>query len=420
MQKTKASILVVGDELLTGQKVESNSNYISEVLLGEGIKVENILTVGDTSEDIKKALEFLAKSKSSLIIVTGGLGPTIDDKTKTAISSHFNLKMTLNYDVYKDLADRYGTKGGVLPESLERQALQPENALLIKNEIGSAYGFIIKDSGKFIIALPGVPREMKDMMSNFVLTFLHQVDLVSTRPQTEEIRVVGMKEAEVVEALKPLEEEFGGKRYFFMAYYPHGIDVSVRLISEDPDKEKAEELFDFIKKRARSLLGENLYTYGKMDMAEVISRMMKNRGLTLAVAESCTGGGVVKRIVNIPGASDFLLGSAVVYSNQSKVKLLSVSEETLKETGAVSPQTAEEMARGARELYGADIAISTTGIAGPGGGTEEKPVGLVYVGYADDSEVLSEEFNLEGDRDMLIRKASQMALNLLRLRLLDK
>lgn len=419
-EKTTASILIVGDELLTGTRVESNSKYISSVLQKEGIGVDTILTVGDDSDDIKNALSFIMEGPSRIIVVSGGLGPTIDDKTKSSLTSFFNLKLTINYDVYKDLANRYGEgSGGLLSKSLENQALQPEKALLIKNDIGSAYGFIIKEEGRFIIALPGVPSEMKVMMSNFVVTFLHQMDLISVKPYTGEIRIVGMKEADVVEELKVVEEEFGGKRYLSIAYYPHGIDVSVVFKSTNPDREEAKEMIDFLKKRSRSILGEHLYAFGEMSMEEVVSKMLRNRKLTLSIAESCTGGLVSRRIVDLPGASDILLGSAVAYSDPSKIEVLGVSEETLNEYGAVSSQTAEEMAAGARSLYGSDVAISTTGIAGPTGGTEEKPVGLVYVGYADKNDVVSEKYLFDDDREMVMKKSSQMALNLLRLRLLE-
>jgi nicotinamide-nucleotide amidase len=407
------SILIIGDELLTGVKVESNSNYISNRLSDLGIDTQVILTIGDDENRIIEALKFCL-NVSNGVIVSGGLGPTSDDKTKTAICKFLNIGKIMHQEILDDMRERFSKRGIDMPQSNIEQAYQPEGAILLKNPVGTACCFILYKDNKPIIALPGVPSEMVVILDESVLQFLKENGYGLVNLHILDARVVGLSESAVYDAVLPLRERIEKKEDVTLAYYPHFIDVTVRIKVRGED-DYAESIFTEAMGLLGRCLGDRIYGYGPDGLEIVVGKHLKERRFTISAAESCTGGLVSDRIVSVPGSSDYFLGGVVSYSNEAKMSLLGVSQETLNTYGAVSHETAVEMAVDAKEKFKSDIAISTTGIAGPTGGTPEKPVGLVYIGWAFRDYSGSKELMLGGMNRTRVRLySSQMALDLAR------
>jgi len=407
------SILIIGDELLTGEKVESNSTYISNRLSEIGVDVGKIITVGDDEDNIISALDFCL-SKSCGVIVSGGLGPTSDDRTKDAICKFLNVVKTMHQEILDDIRERFAKRIIDMPESNVEQAYQPNGAILLKNPIGTAYGFVLYKDDKAIITLPGVPSEMKIMMDEGVLPYLKEKGFGHSNIHILDARIVGLPESAIYDKVLPLREWAENKKSVSLAYYPHFIDVTVR-VKVGGDDDYAKSVFNEVKNILDECLGDRIYNYGLDGLEVVLGNHLREKVLTISTAESCTGGLVSDRIVSVPGSSDYFLGGVVSYSNEAKVSLLGVSQKTLDTYGAVSSETAVEMAVGAKNRFNSDIAISTTGIAGPTGGTPEKPVGLVYIGWTFRGETGSKKLMLGGMSRTRVRLyTSQMALELAR------
>jgi len=407
------SIIIIGDELLTGSKVDSNSTFISAKLAEIGVDVKTIMTVGDDEKEIIDALGFCV-TRSDGVIVSGGLGPTSDDKTKDAICKFVEVNMVEHKEILDDIKQRFSKRGVDMPEPNKEQAYQPEGAILFRNPVGTAYGFEVYKDEKPIIALPGVPAEMKAIMVESVIPSLKEKGFGLSDLHILDAKVVGLAESAVYDAVGPLREWAEKRESICLAYYPHFVDVTVR-VKVRGEEEFAEKMFKEAKSILEDILGEKLYGYGEDGLEVVVGKLLRQNGMTISTAESCTGGLVSNRIVSVPGASDYFLGGVVAYSNEAKSNLLGVSEKTLSTFGAVSPETAEEMALGVRKKFASNIAVSTTGIAGPTGGTAEKPVGLVYVGWSYDNELGSKKLMLgEMTRDRVRLYTSQMALDVAR------
>lgn len=397
-----AGIISVGNELLMGFTLDSNSTWIARKLLDLGIKVDLKLTIADNEGEILEAFKTLS-SRCDVILCTGGLGPTSDDVTKSAYCDFIQAGLELNEDYLEELKKKFEDRQLVMSDSNREQAMVPDKGETIPNSLGSALGLKFVDEESRIYVMPGVPSEMKRMMEETVLPELEQLPRDELHVTT--IRLTGIMESALYDQVKDLLNDNIVK----VAFLPGFLGVDVRLMSRDKDSllELSGQFFD--------RLGNYVYAEDWETLEDAVGRLLIERGLTLATAESCTGGLLGNRITNVAGSSEYYLGGIVSYSDAAKMNLLGVSQETLKEFGAVSEETAQEMAAGARRVLQSDVGVSITGIAGPTGGTEDKPVGLVYIAVDVAGDVAVRKFVFSEDRRYNKELSAQAALNLVRM-----
>ena len=397
-----AGIISVGNELLMGFTLDSNSTWIARKLLDLGIKVDLKLTIADNEGEILEAFKTLS-SRCDVILCTGGLGPTSDDVTKSAYCDFIQAGLELNEDYLEELKKKFEDRQLVMSDSNREQAMVPVKGETIPNSLGSALGLKYVDEENHIYVMPGVPSEMKRMMEETVLPELEQLPRDELHVTT--IRLTGIMESALYDQVKDLLNDNVVK----VAFLPGFLGVDVRLMSRDKDSllELSGQFFD--------RLGNYVYAEDWETLEDAVGRLLIERGLTLATAESCTGGLLGNRITNVAGSSEYYLGGIVSYSDAAKMNLLGVSQETLKEFGAVSEETAKEMAAGARRVLQSDVGVSITGIAGPTGGTEDKPVGLVYIAVDVAGDVAVRKFVFSEDRRYNKELSAQAALNLVRM-----
>mgnify|MGYP000032299239 FL=1 len=397
-----AGIISVGNELLMGFTLDSNSTWIARKLLDLGIKVDLKLTIADNEGEILEAFKTLS-SRCDVILCTGGLGPTSDDVTKSAYCDFIQAGLELNEDYLEELKKKFEDRQLVMSDSNREQAMVPDKGETIPNSLGSALGLKYVNEENHIYVMPGVPSEMKRMMEETVLPELEQLPRDELHVTT--IRLTGIMESALYDQVKDLLNDNIVK----VAFLPGFLGVDVRLMSRDKDSllELSGQFFD--------RLGNYVYAEDWETLEDAVGRLLIERGLTLATAESCTGGLLGNRITNVAGSSEYYLGGIVSYSDSAKMNLLGVSQETLKEFGAVSEETAQEMALGARRLLQSDVGVSITGIAGPTGGTEDKPVGLVYIAVDVAGDVAVRKFVFSEDRRYNKELSAQAALNLVRM-----
>ena len=397
-----AGIISVGNELLMGFTLDSNSTWIARKLLDLGIKVDLKLTIADNEGEILEAFKTLS-SRCDVILCTGGLGPTSDDVTKSAYCDFIQAGLELNEDYLEELKKKFEDRQLVMSDSNREQAMVPDKGETIPNSLGSALGLKYVDEENHIYVMPGVPSEMKRMMDETVLPELEQLPRDELHVTT--IRLTGIMESALYDQVKDLLNDNIVK----VAFLPGFLGVDVRLMSRDKDSllELSGQFFD--------RLGNYVYAEDWETLEDAVGRLLIERGLTLATAESCTGGLLGNRITNVAGSSEYYLGGIVSYSDSAKMNLLGVSQETLKEFGAVSEETAQEMALGARRVLQSDVGVSITGIAGPTGGTEDKPVGLVYIAVDVAGDVAVRKFVFSEDRRYNKEVSAQAALNLVRM-----
>ena len=397
-----AGIISVGNELLMGFTLDSNSTWIARKLLDLGIKVDLKLTIADNEGEILEAFKTLS-SRCDVILCTGGLGPTSDDVTKSAYCDFIQAGLELNEDYLEELKKKFEDRQLVMSDSNREQAMVPDKGETIPNSLGSALGLKFVDEESRIYVMPGVPSEMKRMMEETVLPELEQLPRDELHVTT--IRLTGIMESALYDQVKDLLNDNIVK----VAFLPGFLGVDVRLMSRDKDSllELSGQFFD--------RLGNYVYAEDWETLEDAVGRLLIERGLTLATAESCTGGLLGNRITNVAGSSEYYLGGIVSYSDSAKMNLLGVSNETLKEFGAVSEETAQEMALGARRVLQSDVGVSITGIAGPTGGTEDKPVGLVYIAVDVAGDVAVRKFVFSEDRRYNKELSAQAALNLVRM-----
>lgn len=404
----KAVILSTGDELTTGRVVDTNSSYIADKFYALGLEVVAVLKVGDTREMLLWALRH-GLELGDLIVGTGGLGPTVDDLTTEVVAEFLGRQVKMDEKVAEGLKRRFESRG--LPWTLNnlKQAFFPEGAEIIPNPAGTAPGFRVTTQGnKQLIWLSGVPREMEAMLKESVLPWLQQERKSGGQVSVLTFKIHGLTESRLDDILKPisLPQE---ARLSFRAHYP---DLSLRLTVRGG--QEREQKFSELASRIREIIGPYIYGEGEEGLEEIVGRLLLEKGWTLALAESCTGGTISRRITSVAGSSAYFKSAAVTYSNESKVQFLGVKPATLERQGAVSRETALEMAEGIRREAKATIGLSVSGIAGPSGGTPEKPVGTVWVGIAHHEQSDARLFRFQGDRDRVILGASQAALNWLR------
>jgi nicotinamide-nucleotide amidase len=405
----RAEIIAIGSELLTPYRLDTNSLFLTDGLNQVGIRVVHKAVVGDSLDDMRASFR-QALDRADLIVACGGLGPTDDDRTREAVADLLGRKLELNEGVLRHIQELFRRFGRVMPEINRRQAMVPEGATVIPNPRGSAPGLWIEASGHIVILLPGVPAELRAMFEQEVrprLTRLGHDERLFTR----DLRITGLPESEVEQRVSPLYALYPDTETTILAS-PPGIQLHPRVWSRDPAQ--ANQILEEMVKRMALALGEHLYSTEGEAMEEVVARALTENRATIAVAESCTGGLLAERLTNIPGSSVYFLGGVVCYSNELKSALVDVPAELIESKGAVSPEVALALADGIRKRTGATIGVGVTGIAGPGGGTPEKPVGLVHIGIADERGPRERRFQFPGDRERIRMHASQTALDSVR------
>ena len=406
-----AEIVAIGTELLMGQIANTDAQVLSRRLQSLGISVYYHTTVGDNPARMRETLA-LALSRSDIVITTGGLGPTQDDLSKETAAELLHLPMVYDEASWRAIQDYFAKMGRVCPLSNRKQALFPAGSIILPNACGTAPGCMIERDGKTVVQLPGPPHEMADMFERQVYPRLaaRMGGCIASRY----IRIYGMGESQVAQLCANYIESDGEVT---VAPYCQVGECQLRVSAKaDSEREALDKLRPVVDARKR-ILGESVYAVtdtSESSMEEAAGHALTERGLSVATAESCTGGLVAAKLVNYPGISAALGEAHVTYANEAKVKYCGVSPETLRAHGAVSEQTAREMAQGLRQRSGADIAVATTGIAGPDGGTKEKPVGLVYVACADAQGVRVERLTLRGDRARIRELAALRALDMIR------
>jgi nicotinamide-nucleotide amidase len=407
-----AVVLSTGDEITTGKIVDTNSNYLADKLAEIGVDLVAVLTVGDVPERLEWAWKS-AIAMGDVVISTGGIGPTADDLTTETVARLAGKKLWMADDVVENIRRLFASIGRPMPENNKKQALFPDGAEIIPNPLGTAPGFrlavAVNGHSSQLIVLPGVPREMKPMMENWVIPWIRANRGTDKIFAVRTFQTFGISESALDEAVAGLIKPEEG-RVAFRASFPQ---ISLRITVEGAPGE-AERKLEELAERVRGRLSENIFAEGETTMEEVLCQIYSERKLKLAIAESCTGGLIGHRLTNVAGSSRYFKGDLVTYSNDMKMNILGVTDETLKKFGAVSEQCVREMAAGARRRSGANVAIATSGIAGPDGGTAERPVGTVCVALDADGTSVSRRYQLRGTRDWIKLLTSQIALDWLR------
>lgn len=408
-----AEIITIGDELLYGTRLDTNSSFLAQQLDAIGIDVAYITTTGDNMDRMIESVN-LALRRAEIVITTGGLGPTDDDITKKAICKVFKRNLIFHEDILEDLQKRFAERGLRMPAINQNQALLPQGARFLANRIGSALGIIIEEQGRFFCSMPGVPVEMKIMTEEELIPLLKTKtgNLITIRHR---IRTAGIIESALAEKIRSHLKFAEGITLAYLPSY-RGVDLCVK--GSGTIREEVAAGVGMMADGIRRSAGDYIYTEDDRELEDVVGGMLQEKGLTLAVAESCTGGLLGGRLTNTSGSSAYFRGGIVAYSNEIKTGKLGVPQELLEKFGAVSPETAKAMAAGVIKALGADIGVSVTGIAGPTGGTEEKPVGTVFVGVAMSNREVAAKFSLGNNREMVRKRSVTAALDVLRRELL--
>ncbi|MCL2592015.1 MAG: competence/damage-inducible protein A [Defluviitaleaceae bacterium] len=407
-----AEILSVGTEILLGDIVNTNAQFLAKELASIGISVFRQTVVGDNPDRLLMALEE-AFSRAEIVITTGGLGPTKDDLTKEIGGKFFDKKMIEDAEAMKTLKAHFASMGRAMTENNLKQAWIPEGSVVIPNSNGTAPGSLIEENGKILIMLPGPPSEMIPMYQNFVLPFLSQK--TNKKYISNTLRLCGVGESFAEDKIKDIIENQTNPT---IAPYAEASELKFRITAAATDENEAKKLIKPIKDELYCRFSENIYGEDDTSLVEVVIGLLEKNGLAISVAESCTGGMIASKFVDIPNVSSIFKEGIVAYSNEAKINRLGVSESTLNEFGAVSEQTAEEMARCVAKSSKTSVSIATTGIAGPDGGTDEKPVGLVYIAVFINGNVIVKEFNFKGNRQRIRERTAINALDTLRRELL--
>ena len=385
-----ANIITIGDEILIGQTLNSNAAYIGSKLTEIQIDINKSSVVGDEEEAILQEFNNALKT-ADLVIVTGGLGPTHDDVTKKCIADHFKSELVFNEEVLENVEELFKQRGREVTEVNRNQAFVPGIAEVIKNKKGTAPGMWIEVQNKIFIALPGVPFEMQEMVSESVIPKLKEKFTPEEYTATLNLMTSGIPESYLYERLGDLDELLQGSK---LAFLPNQFGVKMRITAKGENEEEANNKLTEVEQRVRSLVGRFIYGKDETPIEQTVARLLIDRGLTLAVAESCTGGLISHRLTNVNGSSAYFERGLITYSNGAKVELLKVNEDIIEQNGAVSLEVARQMAEGVKAVSGTDIGLAVTGIMGPGGASPEKPVGLVFIGYCDEKICTAKEFEI--------------------------
>jgi nicotinamide-nucleotide amidase len=407
-----AEIIAVGSELLTPFRTDTNSLWLTGQLNSVGIEVKLKTVVGDDDARLEETIRDALK-RSSCVVLTGGLGPTEDDITRKIAARALGRRLQLDERVLEDIRAKFARWGRQMPEINARQAMVIEGGQVLDNPHGSAPGIYLEADGRVVVLLPGPPREMKPMFETHVLPKLSE-KAGGVRVARRVLRVAGLGESAVDERIAPVYTQYKNPQTTILF---NRSEIEIHLTAQAKSEAEAELLLDGLAGQIEERLGEAIFAFRGETMEEVVGLRLAVNGFTLATAESCTGGLIAERLTEVPGSSSYFMEGVVTYSNEAKTRLLGVPAELIEEHGAVSAEVAEAMAEGVKQRAGVDFGLSVTGIAGPGGGSEEKPVGLVYIALADDAHTEHRRLMLPGDRHLIRWRASQAALDLLRRRL---
>ena len=408
-----AEIIAIGSELLAPDRTDTNSLWLTDRLNRIGIDVKLKTIVGDDDTRLEELIKDAVK-RSRVVITTGGLGPTEDDITRKVVARALRRRLSLDENVLNEIRARFQSFGVTMPERNSRQAMVIDGAEVLPNPNGTAPGLHLEHEGCVIALFPVPPREMNPMFENHVQVRLEKRagDLRFAR---RVLRVAGIGESAVDEKIAPIYTQYENPQTTILF---NSSEIEIHLRAHERTEEEAEALLDHLSLKIEQALGNSVFSFRGETMEEVVGRQLTMKGFTLAVAESCTGGLIAQRLTNVPGSSRYFVEGVVTYSNESKTRLLAVDKKLIREFGAVSQQVARDMARGVRHKAKSDFGLSVTGIAGPGGGTEEKPVGLVFIALADDAHTEHKRLMIPGDRELIRWRASQAALDMLRRRLI--
>jgi nicotinamide-nucleotide amidase len=412
----KAEIISIGSEILRGQITDTNANFIAQKLAELSIDLNYISAVGDNHKMLLSLLK-KALSRSDLIITTGGLGPTEDDITYQVIAKTLHLKLIKSPEAEKNLKSfLHSIKIKLSPSNL-KQAYLPEGAKVIINKYGTAPAMILEKDNKIISSFPGVPYEMKKLIEENLIPYLKEKFPPSVIKKSKTLKITGLGEALVNELIRNYINE---QTNFSFGIYANPEDIQIQITTQAPTEKEVDQLLQFSSNQLIKILGNYVYGTDQQSLEEVVGNLLKAKNIKVAVAESCSGGMLGEMITNIPGSSEYFQGGVISYNAKIKEELLKVPQEIIEKYGEVSEQVARLMAEGVRKCCYSDIGISITGIAGPGGATEKKQVGLVYMALANGKKTLIQKHQLFGNRQQIRLRASRRALNLLRMYLIKK
>ena len=411
-----AEIISIGDELLIGQVINTNASWISEQFNNAGISISRITTIPDQKSQIISALKE-ASQRANIILITGGLGPTKDDITKDALCNYFNTKLIFSEDVLDNIKQLFYQRGFKVSELNRKQAEIPEKCTPVKNIHGTAPGLWFEQDGVIYVSMPGVPYEMKAIISDYVIPEL----LKRFNPPVilhKTVLTQGLPESGLAKKIESWEESLPSN--IKLAYLPSPGMVRLRLSATGITQPQLETQINKEVDSLKKIIPQAIFGYDNDTLPEIIGRLLKDKNLSVSTAESCTGGYIAHLITSIAGSSEYFKGSVIAYSNEIKENLLGVSAQNLIDHGAVSEQVIKEMALGVKKKMGTDFSIATSGIAGPGGGTEEKPVGTTWIAVATPSKIITKHFMMGDHRERNIKKTAMTALNMLRLEILSE
>ena len=403
-----AGIIIIGDEILIGQVVDINSSWISREMNKIGFRTETVITVGDDGKSISDAIDRCLEV-ADVVFMTGGLGPTKDDITKKVICEKFGTELVLNEAVLANVAEMLGRRGIAMTENNRGQALVPATATVINNAVGTAPGIMMERNGKLLFSMPGVPFEMRYLMEHEIIPLIKKhYNLKPVYHKT--LLLTGIAESILAEKISDWEDSLA--KNVRLAYLPAYSSIRLRLSVYQPD-DTIESYINAKVEELKRIVPENIIAYEDIKLEELVGKLLKDKHCTVATAESCTGGKVASLITSVSGSSEYYKGSVVSYCNEVKADVLGVSRADLEKYGAVSSTVAEQMASGVRRLLTTDYAVATTGIAGPTGGSDEKPVGTVWIAVATPTKVVSRKYVFGKDRSINIERFAASALSML-------
>jgi len=407
----KAEIITIGDEILIGQIVDTNSAWMAVELNQLGIQIAQITSISDTPEHLVSALNE-AQIRANVVLITGGLGPTKDDRTKKVLSEYFDSKLIMHQPTLEHVSTFFKNRGLPVNKLNEEQAMVPACCEVLFNPVGTAPGMWFKKGETIFVSMPGVPFEMKQLMTEQILPRLSKM---SGRGNIyhKTVLTVGIPESILAEILN--DWEIALPEHIKLAYLPNPGQILLRFSAFGQNEAKLISEVELEIEKLKTYIPEAIYGYNEETLAGSVGELLKEKNAFMATAESCTGGHIAHSITSVPGSSGWFKGSVIAYSNEVKQQLLNVKPDTIAMHGAVSQQVVEEMAEGVRKALNVDYAIATSGIAGPDGGTAEKPVGTVWIAIATPEGVTSGKFNFANNRERNIIRSSQTALNMLRL-----
>ncbi len=406
---TRISIINIGNELLSGERIDTNSVWLSRKLVENGLEVAYKFTAGDDTADILDCLELAAK-KSEIILLTGGLGPTDDDLTRQSIAKFLGVELEFNEALFNEMASYFDRRKVTMSNKNRIQAYLPAGAEALKNSCGTAAGIKAVREQRLIYAMPGVPSEMKVMFEAYILPDLEKLTEAG-KTVCKKLKCVGIGESTLAEKIGDMM--IRGRNPLINCTVSNSI-ITLYIIAKAGSEQLARDMISSTESRLRQMIGEYIYGEDEQTLEEVLANLLLSRGATVATAESCTGGLIAKTLTDVPGSSGFFGYGWVTYSNEAKISQLGVSPEAIKKFGAVSREVVEQMARGAIKQSGSDYAIAVSGIAGPTGGTEEKPVGTVYIAAADKNKCIVKKRNYPNSREAFKIRTTAASMNILR------